>query len=229
MGHSFGGYTVLALAGATIDFDNLKKNCDQKVWGPNLSLFLQCRALALPRQDYVFRDERIQAIIAMNPINSAVFGEKGLKKIKIPVVFGAGSNDPAAPAAIEQIKAFIWLEPVDKYLFLVEGQAHVNFSKLDASAQALIDSFPQLTIPQQSLLDQYANALNLAFAEVYGAQNKAYLPFLDSVYGQYISQQPNPLYILESSADLPLSRLFNRVKPDEIPIMVPSARVAQPR
>lgn len=229
LGHSFGGYTVLALAGATIDFDKLEKNCDRTAWGPNLSLLLQCRALALPRQNYSFRDERIQAIIAMNPVNSVIFGEKGLKKIKIPVVLGAGSNDPATPAAIEQVKAFIWLDPPEKYLFLVEGQAHVNFSKLDASAQALIDAFPQLTIPQQSLLDQYANAINLAFAEVYGVKNQAFLPFLTSAYGKFISKQPNPVYVLESSADLPLSRLFNRIKPDDQPLMVPPALDAQPR
>jgi predicted dienelactone hydrolase len=227
MGHSFGGYTVLALAGATIDFDNLDKICDRRAWGPNLSLLLQCRALDLPRQAYSLRDDRIAGVIAMNPVNSVIFGEKGLKKIKIPVVLGAGSNDPATPAAIEQVQTFIWLDPAEKYLFLVEGQAHVNFSKLDASAQALINSFPQLTLPQQRLLDQYANAINLAFAEVYGARNLAYLPFLTSAYGKYISRQPNPLYVLESDSDLPLSRLFNQFKPGDQQEVVPPSRAIQ--
>ena len=72
-GHSFGGYTALALAGATIDFENLKKNCTRKVWGPNLSLLLQCQALNLPHQEYNLRDERIKSVVTVNTVASSIF------------------------------------------------------------------------------------------------------------------------------------------------------------
>ncbi len=47
IGHSFGGYTALALGGATVDFDNLRQNCSRSTFTAsfNPSLLLQCRAL----------------------------------------------------------------------------------------------------------------------------------------------------------------------------------------
>lgn len=38
LGHSFGGYTALAVAGATWDFDNIKTYGDRRVWEANLSM-----------------------------------------------------------------------------------------------------------------------------------------------------------------------------------------------
>ena len=78
MGHSFGGYTALAVAGATLDFETLKTSCGRKILGPNLSLLLQCRALELTRQAYNFRDERVTSALVINPVTSAVFGAQGL-------------------------------------------------------------------------------------------------------------------------------------------------------
>jgi pimeloyl-ACP methyl ester carboxylesterase len=72
IGHSFGGYTALALAGATIDFDYLTKQCDRGIDAANPSLLLQCEALKLPRQAYNFRDPRIGFAFAINPIEALV-------------------------------------------------------------------------------------------------------------------------------------------------------------
>ena len=224
IGHSFGGYTALALAGAKIDFENLHQICDRKIWGPNLSLLLQCRALELEQKEYNFRDERVQAIFAINPVNSVIFGAKGFSHINIPVLLGAGSNDPAAPVAAEQLKGFVWLNPLDKYLALVVGQAHVNFNQLDAKTKNLINSFPDLTLPDQSLIDEYGKAFVVAFNEVYIAQNKDYLPYLTSAYAEYISGEPNPLYFVNNTAEVPLSKLFNQLKPAEVPALYPPSR-----
>jgi len=95
-GHSFGGYTSLAVAGAQIDFDNLAQDCNRPYSGINIAILLECRALELPRQVYNFRDERVAAVFAANPVNRSIFGEKGLSKISIPVLLGSGSYDPAA-------------------------------------------------------------------------------------------------------------------------------------
>ena len=43
-GHSLGGYTALAVAGATLDFDHLERECNLPFAGLNLSLLLQCQA-----------------------------------------------------------------------------------------------------------------------------------------------------------------------------------------
>ena len=223
-GHSFGGYTALALAGATIDFDKLETVCQRKIWDPNVSLLLQCRALELPRKEYNFQDERIQAILIANPLNSVIFGQKGLSKVEIPIIFGAGSNDPATPLAIEQLKGFVWLNPQDKYLLLISGQAHVNSSELDVAIESLIELFPDFTIPDESLIDQYAHAFLVAFNEVYITQNQEYLPYMSSAYANYISGNPNPLYLVPYSAEVPLSELFNEFKPGDFPNIYPPTR-----
>jgi predicted dienelactone hydrolase len=224
VGHSFGGTTVFALGGATIDFEMLQSVCDRPIWGPNISLLLQCLALKLPRQEYNFRDERVQSIIAINPVNSAIFGERGIRQIKVPTMIGAGSKDPATPAAAEQLRTFVWLPTLEKYLILIEGQAHVNFTQLDANTQALIKSLPNISLPQQSLIDEYANGLLLSFAEVYGARNETYRPFLTASFAQYISREPNRLFFAEASAEVPLSKLFNRLRPELLPPLVPPVR-----
>jgi predicted dienelactone hydrolase len=211
IGHSLGGYTVLALAGGKIDFDNLTKACHQ-TWSPNPSLLIQCRALDLPKQVYNLRDERIKAVIAVNPINSALFGSKGLSEITIPVFLIAGSQDPATPLVLEQGQAFNWLKTSDKYLGLVKGQAHINFSKLDAGTQTLIKSFADLTLPEQWLIDKYDNALMLAFFQVYLHQNEQYKLYLQASYADYISQKPFEFYLINSTSDQALKQVFNQLQ-----------------
>jgi predicted dienelactone hydrolase len=212
MGHSFGGYTALAVAGAALDFETLETSCGRRILGPNLSLLLQCRALELPRQSYNFRDQRVTSALVINPVTSAVFGAKGLSNITIPVFLAAGSSDPATPAAIEQLKAFVWINTDDKYFGLVEGQAHVNFSKLDGQMKAVLDSLPDLTLPNQQVIDTYGNAFLVAFAEVYTAQNEQFRPYLSSTYANYVSISPNALHFVKSDAEVPLSELFNKRK-----------------
>lgn len=207
IGHSFGGYTVLALAGGQIDFDNLKKVCHQD-WNPNLSLLVQCRALELPQQIYNLKDERIRAIIAVNPMNSALFGQEGLSKINLPVFLVAGSLDPATPLVLEQGQAFTWLTSPAKYLGLVKGQAHLNFSKLDAGTQTLITSFAELTLPEQSLIDKYENALMLAFFSVYLRENEASRLYLQASYADYISQNPFEFYLIDSASESALKEVI---------------------
>ena len=53
----------------------------------------------------------------------------------------------------------VWIHTDDKYFALVEGQAHVNFSKLDAQMKAVLNSLPDLSIPNQQVIDTDGNAL----------------------------------------------------------------------
>lgn len=187
-GHSFGGYTALAIAGATIDFDYLQKACETPYEGLDLALLLQCRALELPKQDYQLRDDRVTAVLAANPVNRFIFGEEGIKQINIPVLMGSGSNDPAAPPMFEQVLPFSWLTPQNKYLALIEGQAHVNFDKIDGGIKKAIDSTVSLTLPRQDLIQEYVDGISIAFFEVHLNNNKDYLPYLQSAYAEYLSQ-----------------------------------------
>lgn len=202
-GHSYGGYTALAVAGATPSFDRLERNCNLSLGEINTALLLQCRALQLNRQSYNFRDERIQAAIASNPVNASIFGPEGMGKVQIPIAIGAGSYDPATPFAFEQASSFRWITAPERYLALREGQAHVDLSELDGGASKLLAIVPNLDLPSPRLLSDYSKALTVAFFEVYIAQNPEYLPYLNPAYAAHLSRgQEFKTYVItgESSA-----------------------------
>jgi predicted dienelactone hydrolase len=187
-GHSFGGYTALAVAGAEIDFQNLEKDCKRQFGGLDTSLLLQCRALSLPRQIYNFRDRRVSAVFTENPVNSSIFGPTGLSKIEIPVFIAGGSYDPATPFVFEQVRVFPWLTTSNKYLAMSEGQAHVDFSQLDAGVQATIESVGQFTLPSPDLITSYSNSMSLAFFGTHIEKREDYKSYLNSAYAAYLSQ-----------------------------------------
>ena len=205
VGHSFGGYGALAVAGATIDFDHLEQECDLTFPRLNTSLLLQCRALDLPRKEYNFRDERVTAVMAVNPVNSSIFGSEGLSKISLPVFMVAGTYDPATPAIYEQFRTFPRLSAQDKYLALVEGQAHVNFSNLDPGIQETVESISNLTLPGSRILERYAGSFLAPFFGVYVDNDRTYQPFISSIasYSQHLSEgEEFKIYLVtEKSAD----------------------------
>ena len=202
-GHSFGGYTMFAIAGATPDFEFLEEECNLDIGDLNTSLLLQCRALKLERKPYNFKDERVKAVFVINPVNSGIFSHQSLAKIDIPVFIGAGSYDPATPFIFEQVASYPRLNVPNKYLQLQEGQAHVDFSQLDAGITDMLETAIDLTLPKPQLLDDYTHSMMLSFFEVYIKKNQTYKSFLTSKYGQYLSQGENfkTHLITEKSSD----------------------------
>ncbi len=199
LGHSFGAYTALALAGAQINFDQLEIDCNQGKASHNLSLLLQCRALELPRQNYNLRDLRVASVFVVNPVNSSIFGKNSLSKIEIPLMFAAGSDDPVTPVVI-QIQSFTGLMGRDRYLLLLEGQTHLDISKLEVGATQLIESVTALKYPPPELIDRYERSIILAFFENYLTNNSQYNLYLKSSYTKYISEDPFGLYMVESTS-----------------------------
>ncbi|MDJ0718680.1 MAG: alpha/beta hydrolase, partial [Prochloraceae cyanobacterium] len=206
IGHSFGGYTALALAGAQINFEQLEIDCGQKIWAPNLSLLLQCRALDLEKKTYNFRDSRIKAILAINPVNASLFGQQSLSQIQIPVFLVAGTEDPATPALTEQIRSFTWLIGQDKYLTLIKGLTHMDSSGSDEGIGALLRSIPALRQRQPGVFKNYSNAMVTAFFGSYIAHSADYRLYLEPSYADYISQPPFNMYLLQSSSSDALSQ-----------------------
>ncbi|MBP0013224.1 MAG: alpha/beta hydrolase [Roseofilum sp. SBFL] len=196
IGQSFGGYTVLALAGAKINFEQLEADCNPNSPSWNVSLLLQCRALELGEGDRSLnlQDSRIQSVIAINPISSRVLGESSLDDIQIPVMIVAGSKDTVALSFPEQILPFVWLTNTsEKYLVLQEGGTH--FSTLQPGEDDL--PLPSLVIGEDpDLARRYTLALTLAFFQTYVAENLDYKPYLTPAYIQSISQEPMPLSLV---------------------------------
>ncbi|PSB44273.1 hypothetical protein C7B80_21205 [Cyanosarcina cf. burmensis CCALA 770] len=204
VGHSYGGYTALALAGAKLNFDQLQQDCQNLGETFNLSLLLQCRTLELPRTQYNLRDKRIKAAIAINPIGSSLFGKAGLSQIKIPVTIASSSEDKVAPALPEQILPFTWLTARNKYLLLLAGGTHFSAAdKSDPGSEPL--PIPESVIgPDPALARGYLGAWSVAFFETYIATSQQYRPYLSADYARFISQPPLTLSLVQS---LPLDNL----------------------
>ncbi|MBD2305392.1 alpha/beta hydrolase [Chroococcidiopsis sp. FACHB-1243] len=209
IGQSFGGYTALALAGASLNFSQLRQDCNnpKDIW--NLSLLLQCRALALPLTQDNLKDWRIKAAIAINPFTSSIFGELGLRKIQIPVAIVSSSADTIAPALPEQIIPFAWLTTERKYLISIDRASH--FSTIGESAAEDADPIPlpaQVIGPNPAIARRYVSILSVAFMETYLDRNPQYRPYLSSSYIQTISQAPLDVSLVSS---LPLTQLANSI------------------
>ncbi len=162
IGQSFGGYTALALAGATLNFGQLQQDCGSRLKDTiNISLILQCQAIKLPQQRYELADPRIKGAIAINPVTSSVLGET-LSQIQAPVMLVSGSADKVSPALLEQATPFTWLTTADKYFVLMQGGTH--FSTIDADQPS--DSSPEfqgLAGPSPAAAKSYLSALSVAF------------------------------------------------------------------
>lgn len=212
-GHSFGGYGALAVAGATYDFDFLQQQCDRQFAYLDTSLLMQCRVLAFPHQAYNFRDPRVKAVFAANPVNYAVFGPKGLGQITIPAILVGGSDDPATPTVLEQAQSFPLLGSSTKYLALAEGQAHINLANLDAGTMHAIDSIKGLSLASPYLLENYADAFMLAFFETYIAGNSTYQQYMQPAYAEYLSRdQKFKVFLISGASDKALKAAIAEFK-----------------
>lgn len=204
IGHSFGGYTALALAGAVIDFQQLAADCrsDNRL---NLSLLLQCRALELPQPLPNLQDDRVKAILAINPFGSSLLGSSGFASIRIPVMLVGSSSDTITPVLLEQMRPFTWLTAPNRYFVLLEGGTH--FSTIDVPgghATEIISLPPEVVGPDPRLAQTYMKELSTAFMQTYLAGNLAYQDYLTPAYTQQISLPLLPVALIQA---LPLTQL----------------------
>ncbi|MEH2050927.1 alpha/beta hydrolase [Nostoc sp.] len=198
IGQSFGGYTVLTLAGANINFEQLRQDCNPDNSSFNLSLFLQCQATELPPKNYELKDDRIKAIIAINPIDSSVLGQGGISQIKIPVMLVAGSQDVFAPPVFEQIRPFTWLSDSNKYLALIENATHFSAIAEPTPENDVLPVPSALLGPDRAAVYSYLNALSVAFLETHLLNRPEYRSYLQPSYGTFISKEPLNLSLLQS-------------------------------
>ncbi|MEL6230232.1 MAG: alpha/beta fold hydrolase [Cyanobacteria bacterium J06627_3] len=206
LGESFGGYTALALAGATIDFDRLAQRCERLADSVNVSLLLQCRALALPSPGTPLKDSRVKAIFTVDPIGSGLFGADGLAAVTIPTVVATGSSDKTAPMALEPLQLFPQLASQERFLAVIRGKSHVHdlrtlLSSLKLAKQTDLPSL-RLSPP---IIDSYLCGLSVLFFNHYlpsldrstGDMFPAQLP----AYAHAISQSPYELHLISAKSD----------------------------
>jgi predicted dienelactone hydrolase len=110
IGHSYGGYTALAAAGAQMDTSAFEAACEMAYETDDPLVFL-CDAL-LPRMDDMadltglgsvpsglwpaWADPRVDAVIVMAG-DAAMFGQAGLAEVTVPVMAMGGTADRDSP------------------------------------------------------------------------------------------------------------------------------------
>jgi predicted dienelactone hydrolase len=230
IGHSFGGYTGLALAGAGINRDRLRNQCVDTQPTFNLSLILQCRAKALPPIKYNLADPRIKAAIAINPLVSTIFGPEGIGNIRIPTMLVSSGNDVVTPAILEQIHPFLWLNAPNKYLALLSNAGHTFAMDPPQKVGTLSNSVKGLDAllfgVEPQLSREYLKALSVAFMQTHLGNRPEARNFLSAAYAKYLTRKPVQLELVQSLTSKQLEQAYGYPLP--IPIVPPLAPIAAP-
>ncbi|MBE9224953.1 alpha/beta hydrolase [Phormidium sp. LEGE 05292] len=219
IGHSYGGYTALALAGAKFNQARIAQACSNRKVSLNASIFLQCLATDLPPVTENFRDPRIKAVIALNPLTSIVFGPEGMSNIQIPTMILGGSADIITSVVQEQIQPFIWMKNPEKYLSVVIPSGHAAADQFDGT-----DNQPApntlgflLSGRDPKLARDYIKGLSLAFMQAYLNDRSEYKDIINAAYAQSVSREPLKLDLIRSLTPEQLEQSFGGKPP--IPII----------
>jgi predicted dienelactone hydrolase len=141
IGHSYGGYTALAAAGARLDSSALEAACDTAYRADDPVVF-QCDAL-LPHLNEMaalaglssvptglwpaWADQRVDAIVAMAG-DAIMFGERGLSEITVPLMALGGTADTDSPFASGTDFAYEHVSSTRKVEVALEGAEHFVFA-----------------------------------------------------------------------------------------------------
>lgn len=223
IGQSFGGYTALVLAGATLDLAYLGNQCSPTTLTLNVSLLLQCQAALLNDPGKSLADPRIRAAFVMNPVGSALFGPNGYDGVVIPTLVVASTADTVAPAFPEQIQPFSRMRQRDRYLALIDNGSHFSVIGDSTEPGQPIPLPPEVIGPAPELAQSYMEVLSLAFFKVYVEENDRFLPLLQSAFVEnFISAEPLPLSLIQTlpanlTQSLPVTDLTARPTVDPLP------------
>lgn len=157
-GHSFGGFTALAAAGARLDFGALREWCadptfttlapsspepadltaSQAAHVRTLVCFLQdadgrvaeLRGLDAPPDGPwpPTTDPRIGAVIALAPWNAPIFGAEGLATVEVPAMIMVGSADSTTYPPRDAYAAYAGVSSPDRHLVVFENGEHLLFA-----------------------------------------------------------------------------------------------------
>lgn len=135
-GHSYGGYTALAAAGAQLDFRALDAYCAQAngfdfaclaqpaeaILAPILPRDAERDTLRLPA------DPRVAAVLALAPFNAPIMGAQGLAAVRAPTFVMVGTADDITPLERDARPIYEQVGAAQKALLSFEGAQHLIFS-----------------------------------------------------------------------------------------------------
>lgn len=212
IGHSLGGYTGFAAAGADLNFPRIQEFCKNNR-SLNISTILQCRAMDLPAQSYALQDARVKAVIAANPLTSVIQGQQSLAKIQIPVLMVGSGQDAITPIVPEQIYPFTWLTTPKKYLAIIDKATHFSVIGESAQGEGVLPLLPSMIGPNPGLAQTYLKAISVAFLKTTIAQDKSYDRYLNSAAVQKLNQPPLQLSWTETLTAAQLEQMIGNTPP----------------
>jgi len=223
IGHSLGGYTGLALAGAKLDLRSLQDFCKNiQPLGVSPADWLQCAAVDLEEQQADLSDSRIQQVIAMNTLTGQLFGEAGLSEVSVPTLLLTGTKDSVTPTLDQQLSAFEQLSG-EKYLLAVIGGTHLSVGDPGNVNPALTELpfMAELKVEETARLRSLLQGVSLSFVKQQTAAAAEYKPFLSAGYVQSFSTAALPLRLVETLPDSVRSWLefTERVSADTAPTL----------
>jgi predicted dienelactone hydrolase len=125
-GHSFGGYTALAIAGAAVNLAAARESC---AVDPD-ELYCYFLDSFDPELDFhSYRDERVSVSVPLSPGGYEIFGAEGMAQTAIPTMIQAGSRDETTPLGREQEPMFENLGSPG-VLAIIEDAGHFTFSDI---------------------------------------------------------------------------------------------------
>ncbi|HAC64719.1 MAG TPA: dienelactone hydrolase [Cyanothece sp. UBA12306] len=188
IGHSFGGYTALALAGATVNLKVLRQFCQEiNPVGRSPADWLQCAAAKLPYSSRRFKDLRVKRVIALNPIVGQLFANN-LSQINVPTLILSGSEDSITPTISHQLQPFKQLTGT-KYLIMAFGATHMSITDVNNYDSSVAQSTLVREVIGQKAepVRQLVKGVSLAFIQQLNSQSSEYDSFLTSGYVESLS------------------------------------------
>jgi len=139
-GHSFGGYTSLAVVGAALNLSWGREYCVENPDEDGCSILESFD----PELDFVsFTDERVRASVPLAPGGYLLMGDDGIGQVRVPTFIMGGDLDQTTPLPDEQEPMFAALPP-PAWLAVIEGAGHFTFSDICI----LVDLYGEETFEQ---------------------------------------------------------------------------------
>lgn len=140
LGHSFGGYTVLALAGAAYDLDTLLPACEDGTDSSSFCGNMTAEAEALFAAG--FSDPRLAGVVAMAAGDYRLFGAAGASATDVPVLLMTGELDGSTASDGEPYWDALAGRGGDLRVHLLGGghQTFTDFSGILEDAEGLIEA-----------------------------------------------------------------------------------------
>ena len=195
IGHSFGGYTALALGGAELNLKELREYCDKLgTLGKSPADWLQYAAQDLQENRFNLKDNRIKSAIALNPLVGELFGETGLTNIEIPTLILASGDDAITPSIHNQLRPFDKLT-TEKYLIVALGATHLSATDDRYTDDNNITN--ELIGDDAENLKEMMKGVSLAFITQFNTTENTYEAFLAADYVQSLSNNQIQLRFTE--------------------------------